>query len=491
MKEIRIKDFSSLSENEAAAKVLINEDYNSDEIYIPTYFDFQQKPTICNLGLYYNLKDNTIRADRFVGIVPLQSRSGKIINNDYYISVAPRWGNAVSMLEYVLNSEQITDEKISNFIEPKIKTYEEWKKTDLVSKNSDVLYGIISDLPEVELSADNKGMEGFDTSIVPDIQNVFEVAQFLKCVQDICRKNLKQQSLPRECNLVGKVKGRIDVSKQIKKNLAKGRKDRNYCIYNSMSIDNQENRILKYALHLCKMWAFSKGELFSEQIFYCENVFKSVRLVKVTKSEIMGIKCNSAYKDYKMAIGLAARIIDKMDISFNANGEEQVKVKKATPFFIRMDLLFELYCRALVEKAIEKSGKQLKLREYSDNATEIFVQNGEKNPVGFQNENIADLVIESTDVNKQMNIVIDAKYIFLEDGSIGIRERTHQLLAYMLLYDAKVCGFIYPFEQRTENPEIKRKQMLVGDRWGVSIPLSTKCDVDIEKMSVLLKELFE
>lgn len=491
MNEIRIKDFSSFSGNEEDINILLNEGYNLNEIYIPSNYEFQQKPTICNLGLYYSLKDNMVHADRFVGIVPLQSRDGKAINRDYYISVAPRWGNVVTMLEYVLNSEQIVDQQISAFIEPKIKTYDEWKKTDILAKKSDVLYGIISDLPEVELSTGNKNDKCDDTGLVSDIQNVFEVAQFLKCLQDICRKNLKQQSLPKEENLVGKVKGRIDVNKQIKKNFAIGRKDRNYCVYNSMSIDNQENRILKYALHLCKIWAFSKSEMFSEQIFYCEKILKSVRLVKVTKNEIMSVKCNSAYKDYKRGIGLAARIIDKMDISFNANGETQVKIKKVTPFFIRMDLLFELYCRALIEKAIEKSGKMLKLREYSNNATKIFERNAEKNPVGFQNENIADLVIESLDENKQMNIVIDAKYIFLEDGSLGIRERTHQVLSYMLLYDAKVGGFIYPFEQSDSKPEIKRKQMIVEDRWGVSIPLSANRADDIEKMSDLFKEIFE
>ena len=51
-------------------------------------------------------------------------------------------------------------------------------------------------------------------------------------------------------NLNGKIRGRIDFSKHIKKNIAYGREDRIYCKYPSFSENTIENKILKKALEM-------------------------------------------------------------------------------------------------------------------------------------------------------------------------------------------------------------------------------------------------
>ena len=484
MQEIRFKDFSEI---DIFPEHLQKMDYFRENYGLP------DRPRIENLGCYIDTsKEGKVRADRFVGLVPLRDRDDNIMT-DYFISVAPRRGNAVSMLEKVMESNQVGDPAIARLLEPKYMKWNEWKEYDFTGKQSDFLYGIVSDAGEIELPFSAKS-DGEATALVSDVQNVFEVAQYLQQLQEICRRALKQFSVPIEENLVGKVKGKIDINKQIRHNLAKGRKDRNYCIYNKMSIDNLENRVLKYALHLCKKWAAVRGDIFSEQIFYCDNVLKPVKLVRITKSTIQGIKCNNAYKDYKNAFDLATRLIDKTDVSFDANGNEQVRIRKVKPFFIRMDLLFELYCRAVTEKAIDRYNQlirskrpKLRLRNYSNNITYIFEDSG-ANPKGFQNENIADLVVESVDENKPYTIVMDAKYIPNFNGK-GERERTHQLLAYMLLYQANACGFMHP----TDNPSEKlRKKAMAHNSTHIGFDMPI-CEYksDIEQLAVFFSELSE
>ena len=62
-----------------------------------------------------------------------------------------------------------------------------------------------------------------------------------------------------EQNLVGKAKGKIVFSKNIRFNTLKGRDDRIYCRYLQYSEDILENRVLKAALH--------KAELFLNRYF--------------------------------------------------------------------------------------------------------------------------------------------------------------------------------------------------------------------------------
>lgn len=222
-----------------------------------------------------------------------------------------------------------------------------------------------------------------------------------------------------------------------------------------MSIDNPENRILKYALYLCKKWSEEKGNIFSEKIYYCDNILKSVKLVKVTKADIRSVKNNGAFKEYKEGMKKAEAIIDHLNLSLES-GKVEVNVKKVSPFFLRMDLLFELYCRVLIEKAL-KHISGYKLRGYGKESTSYLFysedekenQNKEDYPVvGFQNKHIADFVIEKA----KNRSVMDAKYSFLDEGYTDrIRENTHQLLAYTLLFDAKSCGFIYPVRDKNES----------------------------------------
>lgn len=107
------------------------------------------------------------------------------------------------------------------------------------------------------------------------MQGIFEIMEFLPACQRVCQQMLKQQSIRREENLVGKMKGKVNLNKQIKHNLTCGRVDRNYCTYNQMSIDNKENPIFKYALHLVGQAKSDYPNLLEEEFSFCQRGLSS------------------------------------------------------------------------------------------------------------------------------------------------------------------------------------------------------------------------
>ncbi|MEE1008574.1 MAG: hypothetical protein UH963_05465 [Agathobacter sp.] len=435
-----------------------------------------KKKSVCfNLGIYSEeeVKNNQItkvyHSSGLVGIMPIYKKKSNEeneniceIDENTVLVVQSRWGNPIKMLETVLESDelktQIDNSGKRDILDPKIMKEEKWAKENISKKDGEVLYGIISDWPELSVvGLDNDKAKGLLSTL--NIQSIFDVYQFLEQLECICKRTIKQQSLPHEENLTGKVKGRVLINKQIKTNLSKGRIDRNYCCYNKMSIDNMENRILKYALHLCKKWSRERGDIFSEKIMYCDGILKNVSLVKIRKQDIRNVKNNNAFKEYKKGIKLAANIIERNTFAFDNEGGQTIIPKKVKPFFINMNLLFELYCRVLFEKAIKEIPEsRLSLGKYGDR--HIYLNNNDKEivvPKGFQNEHIADIVINKKDENDKDKpfIIVDAKYSLSKDDYYmhNMRENTHQILSYMLLFNAEACGFIYPEEEKNTKEE--------------------------------------
>jgi hypothetical protein len=483
--EIRGSDYSS---------VRIEPELSSEErdLYFTKSAGFPRKPSIINLGIYYDIARNEARSERFVGIMPLskwinsEDEGGweKPSDSNVNIIISSRFGDPMKMLQTVLESRERYDKNIADMLLPNIDTWENWSKKDVCAKDSNVLYGIIKDVPEISLPKEADNQENNIAKLMSDINSIFEVSNFLDKLKKVCRTVIKKSSIRHEENLVGKVKGRINIQKQIKHNLSHGRLDRNYCVYNKMDIDNLENRILKYALYLCKKWSIQSGDIFSEEIAFCENQLRDVKLVKCCKKDAIGIKNNGAYKQYKEAIEAAVDIFERMSISFNdEKGVSELKIKqKVAPFFIRMDLLFELYCRAIVEKALDKiNEKNYQLVPYSENELYVFGKN--KKVIGFQNKNIPDILIKN---DNKVEIVMDVKYIPLDEKEdYMVREITHQVLAYMLITDAKYGGFIYPSMEiiNDENPV----QMTNKSKYGYSIGLPMNCN-DYEQVVNMLSK---
>lgn len=468
-----------------------------------------------NLGLYYDIKDNKIHSERFVGVMPLLEKElrdktnegAKTVEDNIFIR--PRFNiSASKMLEYIMKSNDFYESK--KYIEFANKSYDDWKNyyVEVGGKegrngNKTILCGVYKDLPEICLSygieGDTENYEGFANLI-----GIFEIWDFISKAKVVCRKMLKQQSQRVEENFVGKVKGRIDIQKQIKTNLAKGRLERTYCSYNKLTIDNMENRILKYALYLCDRMLEEMGGIDNEDAAFCRRKLAPVTLQKCSLADFKGIKNNGVFKFYGPALESAKRIISRISVSYNSNQEkdEVVLNKKVRPFFIRMDLLFELYCRALISNALENydqsndQGRTLKLEPYAVEY-KLF---GKEKPDGFDNIHIPDIVISS--YSKEKNewkpiSVLDAKYAELRRFD---RFRSFQVLAYMLRLNCSQGGFMSPSSslegsQAEKNVTIQSEILGGSGKSGVHIPVrgfvGKGNDSDEEMIKSYIKQLYE
>lgn len=496
---IKGEDYKKITFSDASIQYI--EANGGNEAYFIENNGFMLHPKPFNLGIYYDLTKKKYQADRYIGLMPLAKISkdnhqtkdkwDKPITNNIVIEVKSRFGDPIRMLETVLKSEESYD--IVEVLKPRGFSWEEWSdRKDFASKSNPILYGVFRDIPEIDLKDNDNQTD--NAGILSKTQSVFEVWDYIEKLKIVCEKVLKQQSLPVEENLTGKVKGKVIIQKQIRYNLSSGRIDRNYCKYNKMTIDNKENRILKYVLYLCMQWSSETGGLFSEDISYCNRALSPVKLIKCTKADFVGIKNNGAFRQYKVAFEAGEKIINRISVSFDAvsNKNKVLVARKIKPFFIRMDLLFELYCRAILANILSTSYKEYRLMPYNKSNIEIFNSN-KKYPNGFQNNNIPDIVI----MNKNKNVaVIDAKYMPLDEKEEWqVRGNTHQILAYMLILNVDYGGFIYPEGQGLSNNKEKVDDKLVDmnnvSKYGFSIPISIKDSYNVDNIQQVIKDIID
>jgi len=398
----------------------------------------------------------------------------------------------------------------------KIKHYSlnEWK--NLCSKcnkedNIKVLAGILDNTIDLEsyIKGESTGAKEAFGSII-ETYGVFEIIDFVNKAKKVCQQSLKKQFQMVEENLVGKVRGHILVRKQIKYNEAKGQIHKCYCSYNSFSEDIIENRIMKYALYLCQHSQL--GEALSEDIHYCMNTLSSVPLKKCSGADFVGIKNNGAYRFYKDVMSAAKKIINRYYLSdnriINREGDNDDVIKttelkkqntKISPYFINMNLLFELYCRAITRKAIDKFNSETKQENYKLSLESArYAERSlfeDENGIGcFMKHYIPDIVInkiESQSDGKPQEkcfAVLDAKNsnVFNSDKK---RERTHQIMFYMKALNCNHGGLISPAEKKDKEKEIAK---LKGQNnvflSNIPVFVNGKCD-SISEIFNYLKEI--
>lgn len=179
------------------------------------------------------------------------------------------------------------------------------------------------------------------------------VLHFLGVMRRI--KTLKRGYVHHSENLK-KIKGRINVLKNEKLNIATKRYDRIYCEYDEYSVDIPENRLLKKALLFSKSVIKNMGEqqssfskingMLSKFLMLFENVSDEVDL-----KEIRQTKMHKLFSEYSEAIRLAKLILKHFDYSIHNVGASEEKV---IPFSLDMSLLYEHYVYGLLFEAYQE-----------------------------------------------------------------------------------------------------------------------------------------
>lgn len=244
---------------------------------------------------------------------------------------------------YMIGAQRVKDEEL--VIEPKIDSIDFMKmfsiclSSGIAADDFSKIYGINLDSKPVETSVN------FSSSITPLL-----IVHFLQLVKDIVSKGLKADYIQKNEN-IKKVKGKIDISKYIQKNIINQKYDRVYCKYMERSVNNPENRLLKKTLLFCQQFIIRmKGNESFKTLYQTINYylihFKNVD-DQIEIWEIRNTKNSSLYKNYGEAIKIAKTILRHFDYSIN---NIQKRKEKVPEFWIDMPLLYEHYVLGLLKR---------------------------------------------------------------------------------------------------------------------------------------------
>lgn len=275
-----------------------------------------------------------------------------------------------------------------------------------------------------------------------EAETLFALSYTSACYS-LCKKGLKKTLIDHQANFTGKLRGKIDVNRNIKHNSAKGRNDRFYCKYIDFTEDNLENRIVKAALLKCRAIIrrrFQEDTTVRKKVAYCLNSLRHVQDVQIRNSDFSSAEISGLYSYYKPVLQQARAILGLRFQSYTDSEKEPIeKPIYSLPYVINMETLFEYYARTVLKKVFGNGG--YRIEQYSK---KLFVQKGVSNTdsvekgIHLMAYCIPDIIImhDNTPV-----AVIDAKYKPLGRPD---REDSHQLLAYALLTGVKRCAFIMP-----------------------------------------------
>jgi len=237
---------------------------------------------------------------------------------------------------YFIGARWLMPNELALVVEPKIDNLDYLKMFCTCLENSrsrehvSDIYEIIFDEPQIDLKSSQ-------LEITPLI-----IIHFLMLLKNIVHKGLKRDYIWIEENLQSKIKGKLLMNHQIKKNLVKERNDRNFCRYQEYSVDCVENRILKKCLTFVRRYlsiVHDKQDRMASLFAYVFPAFAAVS-DEVTLRELKGIRHNSLFKEYNEALRVAEMILKRFSYSIEQTAEDS---KKTPPFTIDMSKLFELY----------------------------------------------------------------------------------------------------------------------------------------------------
>ena len=356
----------------------------------------------------------------YVGVGRLFDKNGNYLQSggkEHIIVVTSQYGmDPWHMLETVM-----TDDEYDDYI---------------AEMNADgrSLFRVFYDQPLIKLSQ-NTEQDG----------ELLYALSFVSSCYSLCRKGLKKTMFHQEENYSSKVRGRIEIKKNIRINTCKGRSDRFYCKFIDFTEDNVENRILKSTLLKCKdilARRFSQTSEISKQIAYCQNAFRHVKTVRIKTSDFNESVVSGLYMYYKPLLQQARSIYGQKYYAFkDENGQSIAKSVFTIPYMINMESLFEFYARIVLKRTIDKD--KYTLDRYSKR---LYIQKGvndiseAERGIHLMPYCIPDIIIRDKESQKIV-AVIDAKY---KPNTRSARADTHQLLSYVLLTDVKRCGFAFP-----------------------------------------------
>lgn len=187
-----------------------------------------------------------------------------------------------------------------------------------------------------------------------DFLSLFLISEYVHLLAHITSKGLKKAYYFVEENKRSKLKGKLLLVQNIKRNNFRGNFGDNYCRFQEYGINIPENQLLKKAMlavaHFLDGYDGGTVEQIKSTLSGICPYWKEVD-VNCDESKICAGKVNPFFKEYSTAINLAKLILRKMSFNQVVHG---IDLTTTPPYWIDMSKLFEMY---VFSKLRERFGK--------------------------------------------------------------------------------------------------------------------------------------
>jgi len=177
------------------------------------------------------------------------------------------------------------------------------------------------------------------------------IAAFLRALRDLCVRHFRRNFVRNQENLVGRMRGIPLISSHLRENVSRGRLDRAYCKYQSISHDCRENQILFAALVQCIRYLLRQPDIVGTEALwhwssFCRTTLNGVSLQRVTSDFFNGLRYSGTFVHYRKPHVLAKMIL--RSLGSDPRGEMSVETSEIPPFAICTYELFERYTEVLL-----------------------------------------------------------------------------------------------------------------------------------------------
>ena len=198
--------------------------------------------------------------------------------------------------------------------------------------------------------------------------SLFQVAVYLSELARFCQRQLRVDFLPVTENLQGRIKGRVLIRENLRRNIVHARPDRVVCRFETMTLDTPANRILKWALLLATRFMAQYGANIPEALWdwarSASAALAPVSEVPVGSRDFLGIHYGGLMQRYRKIHALARMIIRRLRA--DAEGTVQEIKGQTVPFWLDMNALFEGYVGVLLQRAGLADFKDQETRSFGD-----------------------------------------------------------------------------------------------------------------------------
>ncbi|WP_227697798.1 McrC family protein [Psychrobacter cibarius] len=276
------------------------------------FFQDNKKNERC-IQVLYGRESLSLKMSYFIG-------ADWLVKNQQAIYVAPKINNSVQEVDYLgMLQSCLTHGSIA--------------------KNTKDLYYIKLNEPFIEIDQQM------------DLLTPLLIMQFLQILKSLVKKGLKQSYYKVERNLNSRIKGKVLIAHNIKKNVVRNKVTNTFCSYEEFGLDSIENRVLKHTLSFVRRYLSQYPEYLGSMkylIDYCTPTFESVS-DEVNLHELKAVKRNSFYKEYQEALKLSKIILKRFGYHISEIQHSTVEKILVPPFWIDMSKLFELYILGLLK----------------------------------------------------------------------------------------------------------------------------------------------